>query len=180
MSKSADSVSLAPYADLVAPPVVLQQQGALLGVMPLGPGSHLAVVGYLLPGARQATRVRPAGQPADGLVVDAAQHRALVSGRDIGLVYREFELLAFLTARPYQAFTRAHLLDSVWGAAYQGSTRTVDVHIHRLRRKLGPEYRQRLVTMRHLGYLYRPPSGSAALTSASRGNAGPGVALEGP
>jgi DNA-binding response OmpR family regulator len=160
--------------------VALQRQGALLGVIPLGPGSHLAVVGYLLPGARQDTRVRPAGQPADGLVVDGAQHRALVNGRDIGLVYREFELLAFLTARPYQAFTRAHLLESVWGAAYQGSTRTVDVHIHRLRRKLGPECRQRLVTMRHLGYLYQPPSGSAALTPASSGNAGPGVALEGP
>ncbi len=180
MSKSADSVSLAPYADLVAPPVVLERQGALLGVIPLGLGSQLAVVGYLLPGARQDARLRPAGQPADGLVVDAAQHRALVNGRDIGLVYREFELLAFRAARPYQAFTRAHLLETVWGAAYQGSTRTVDVHIHRLRRKLGPEYRQCLVTMRHLGYLYQPPSGSAALTPASSGNAAPGVGLEGP
>lgn len=100
------------------------------------------------------------GRPADGLVVDAAQHRALVNGHDIGLVYREFELLAFLTARPRQAFTRAHLLASVWGTGYQGSSRTVDVHIHRLRRKLGPEYGQRLVTMRHLGYAYQPPPGS--------------------
>jgi DNA-binding response OmpR family regulator len=89
-------------------------------------------------------------------VVDAAQHRALVDGRDVGLVFREFELLAFLTARPGQAFTRTHLLASVWGKAYEGTSRTVDVHIHRLRRKLGPEYGQRLITMRHLGYLYRP------------------------
>ena len=135
-------------------------QGALLGVIPLGAGSRLAVVGYLLPAARRDDSLRLDGQPADGLVVDAAQHRALVNGRDIGLVYREFELLAFLTARPRRAFTRAHLLASVWGTAYPGSSRTVDVHIHRLRRKLGPEYGQRLVTMRHLGYLYRPPSGS--------------------
>jgi DNA-binding response OmpR family regulator len=135
-------------------------QGALLGVIPLGAGSRLAVVGYLLRAARRDDPVRLDGQPADGLVVNAAQHRALVNGHDIGLVYREFELLAFLTARPRRAFTRVHLLASVWGTAYQGSSRTVDVHIHRLRRKLGPEYGQRLVTMRHLGYAYQPAPGS--------------------
>lgn len=139
---------------------LFDSQGALLGVIPLGAGSRLAVVGYLLPPARRDDPVRLDGRPSDGLVVDAAQHRALVNGHDIGLVYREFELLAFLTARPCRAFTRAHLLASVWGAAYQGSSRTVDVHIHRLRRKLGPEYGQRLVTMRHLGYVYQPPRGS--------------------
>lgn len=131
-------------------------QGTLLGVVPVGADHRLAIVGYLLPLARPGDP----GQPAEGLVVDAAQHRALVNGRDVGLVRREFELLAFLAARPCRAFTRAHLLSSVWGAAYQGSSRTVDVHVHRLRRKLGPEYGQRLVTMRHLGYVYRPPSGS--------------------
>jgi len=130
-------------------------QGALLGIIPLGAGSRLAVVGYLLPAARRDRSVRP----ADGLVVDAAQHRALLNGRDIGLVYREFELLAFLTARPCRAFTRAHLLANVWGAAYEGTSRTVDVHVHRLRRKLGPEHGQRIVTMRHLGYAYQPPAG---------------------
>jgi hypothetical protein len=134
-------------------------QGALLGVIPLGAGSRLAVVGYLLPGSRRDHRVWPARRPADGLVVDPAQHRALVNGRDIGLVYREFELLAFLTARPCRAFTRAHLLANVWGTAYDGSSRTVDVHVHRLRRKLGPEYGRRLVTMRHLGYSYQPQPG---------------------
>jgi len=130
--------------------------GTLLGIVSLGAGSRLAIVGYLLPPADDSTP--PAGQPADGLVVDTAHHRALVNGRDAGLVFREFELLAFLTARPGRAFTRAHLLASVWGKAYQGRSRTVDVHVHRLRRKLGPEYGQRLVTMRHLGYMYRPPA----------------------
>ena len=130
--------------------------GTLLGIVPLGRGSRLAIVGYLLPPADDSTP--PAGQPTDGLVVDTTHHRALVNGRDAGLVFREFELLAFLTARPGRAFTRAHLLASVWGEAYQGSSRTVDVHVHRLRRKLGPEYGQRLVTMRHLGYTYRPPA----------------------
>ena len=73
-------------------------------------------------------------------------------------MFREFELLAFLTARPGRAFTRSHLLASVWDEGYQGSSRTVDVHMHRLRRKLGPEHGQCLVTMRRLGYLYRPPA----------------------
>jgi hypothetical protein len=172
---SQPAVSIPPAADAVprrrlrpdpgpstptGPQVSLSgSQGALLGVIPLGAGSRLAVVGYLLPAARRDRSVQPAGHPADGLVVDAAQHRALVNGRDIGLVYREFELLAFLTARPCRAFTRAHLLANVWGAAYEGSSRTVDVHVHRLRRKLGPEYGRRLVTMRHLGYAYQPPAG---------------------
>jgi DNA-binding response OmpR family regulator len=153
----------------------LSSNATLLGVVPLGAGSRLAIVGYLLPVARRESPGPPAGQPADGLVVDGAQHRALVNGRDIGLVFREFELLDFLTTHPCRAFTRAHLLASVWGKAYQGSSRTVDVHIYRLRRKLGPEYGQRLVTMRHLGYLYRPPGpdvppAGQPLTSRSPGH----------
>ena len=130
--------------------------GTLLGIVPLGAGSRLAIVGYLLPPADDSTP--PTEQPADGLVVDTAHHRALVNGRDADLVFREFELLAFLTARPGRAFTRAHLLASVWRKAYHGRSRTVDVHVHRLRRKLGPEYGPRLVTMRNLGYMYRPPA----------------------
>jgi DNA-binding response OmpR family regulator len=120
----------------------------------MGAGSRLAIVGYVLPPRHAAPPARP---PGDGLVVDAAQRRALVNGRDIGLVHREFELLAFFTACPRQAFTRAHLLAKVWGTAHKGGSRTVDVHIHRLRRKLGPEYAQCLVTLRRLGYLYQPP-----------------------
>ncbi len=132
-------------------------QGRLLSVVPVGTGCRLAIVGYILPPGRPVHLAPPAQQPRDGLVVDTGQRRALVNGRDIGLVYREFELLAFFTARPRLAFTREHLLANVWGTAYEGSSRTVDVHIHRLRRKLGPEYAQRLVTMRHLGYVYQPP-----------------------
>jgi len=126
----------------------------------MGAGRRLVIVGYELPAGRAADPAPLARLPHDGLVVDAAQHRALVHSRDIGLVYREFELLAFLAARPCRAFTRMHLLANVWGPAYQGGSRTVDVHIHRLRRKLGPEYGQCLVTMRHLGYLYQPPPGN--------------------
>jgi DNA-binding response OmpR family regulator len=128
----------------------------LLGVIPLSRGSRLAIVGYVLPPAGGSNTAR-GGQPDDGLVVDTIQHRVLVNGRDAGLVFREFELLAFLAAYPARVFTRAHLLASVWGKAYQGRSRTVDVHVHRLRHKLGPEYGKRLVTIRHVGYMYRPP-----------------------
>jgi DNA-binding response OmpR family regulator len=158
-------------AQLGAPPGSAESlvggQGALLGVIPLGAGSRLAVVGFLLPGS-QDHLVRPPAQQADGLVVDATQHRALLNGRDVGLVHQEFELLAFLTARPGRVFTRADLLADVWGAAYQGTSRTVDVHIHRIRRKLGPEYGRRLVTMRHLGYVYRPQPAHAAAERAAK------------
>jgi len=153
-------------------------RGSLLAVVPVNGGaSRLAIVGYLLPPADEdseagkqsrrppdaASASRPSASPAsasgvqaDGLVVDAAGYRVLAGGRNAGLVLREFELLAFLTANPGQAFARAHLLASVWGDAYQGGTRTVDLHVHRLRRKLGPEYAHRLVTVRHVGYMYQP------------------------
>lgn len=90
------------------------------------------------------------------MVVDAAGYRVLAGGRNAGLVLREFELLAFLAANPGQVFARAQLLARVWGNAYQEGTRTVDVHIHRLRRKLGPKYARRLITVRHVGYMYQP------------------------
>lgn len=131
-------------------------RGMLLGLAPLGGGSRLAIVGYVLPPAGRSVRL--AGRPADGLVVDIAQHRALVNGRDAGLAFREFELLAYLAACPAQVFTRAHLLASVWGKAHEGRTRTVDIHVSRLRRKLGPQYSPRVVTVRRLGYMYRPPA----------------------
>jgi DNA-binding response OmpR family regulator len=143
----------------------------LLGVLPVNGGSsHMAIVGYLLPApaARLRLPAMSASHEAQGngadrgalqgdrLIVDATQRRVLVSGRDAGLVFKEFELFAFLAANPDRVFTRAHLLASVWGDTYDGTSRTVDVHMHRLRRKLGPQYAWRLVTMRRVGYLYRP------------------------
>jgi DNA-binding winged helix-turn-helix (wHTH) protein len=139
-------------------------RGTLLAVVPVADStSRLAIVGYLIP----ADEAPPGGPPAGadglrpdhgGLLVDAAQHRVTADGRDTGLVFREFELLAFLAANPGWAFTRAQLLTRVWAGLQHGTTRTVDIHIHRLRRKLGPEYGQRLVTVRGVGYMYQPPN----------------------
>ncbi len=150
-------------------PVALQPgHGTLLGVVPIdGASAQLAIVGYLLPSAARRTSERAAESPdpapparvvshVDGLIVDEAQRRVLVRGQDVGLAFREFELLAFLTANPGRVFSRRDLLARLWEDAYHGTTRTVDVHVHRLRRKLGPEHARRLVTLRRVGYMYRP------------------------
>jgi DNA-binding response OmpR family regulator len=96
-----------------------------------------------------------------GLVIDSHQHRVLLEGREIELVFQEFELLEFLTDHPYRAFTREQLLAGAWPDRQQATGRTVDVHIHRLRRKLGPGHAQYLVTVRRVGYMYRPPQSVA-------------------
>jgi DNA-binding response OmpR family regulator len=132
--------------------------GTLLAVVPVNGGSsELAIVGYLLSRPASSSSAPPDEPPAGGLVVDGAQHRVVVSGRDVGLVFREFELLAFLIANAGRVFTRAQLLARVWGGTNDGTTRTVDIHVHRLRRKLGPEHARHLVTVRRVGYMYQPP-----------------------
>jgi hypothetical protein len=139
---------------------LLGGRGTLLAVVPVNSDTaRLAIVGYLLPSPAADGSALPDEPPVDGLIVDAARHRAVVHGHDAGLVFREFELLAFLTANPGQLFTRAQLLTRVWGSTDHRATRTVDVHIHRLRRKLGPEHGRSLVTVRRVGYMYQPSGG---------------------
>ena len=99
---------------------------------------------------------RAAGPPA-GLVIDRGQRRVLLDGREIELVFQEFELLDFLTGHPYRVFTRRQIIAGAWVGHRQATGRTVDVHIHRLRRKLGPGYARYLVTVRRVGYTFRPP-----------------------
>jgi len=136
-------------------------QGTLLAVVPAVDGrSHLAIIGYVIPGPspygpHDAERAAEAEAPA-GMVVDRCQRRILVAGRDAGLVFQEFELLEFLMAHPYRAFTRAELLAGVWTWEKQVTMRTVDIHVHRLRRKLGPAVASCLVTVRRVGYMFQP------------------------
>lgn len=119
----------------------------------------------LYPGAPEAEiRVRLAmlrrrlGRAADGvvrlgsLVLDAAAYTATVAGRPLDLTYKEFELLRFLVERPGRVFTRPALLREVWGFDFYGGTRTVDVHVRRLRAKLGPEHEHLIQTVRGVGY----------------------------
>ncbi len=95
---------------------------------------------------------------AGDVVIDEASYSAKVRGRSLDLTYKEFELLKFLAQHPGRVFSRAQLLQEVWGYDYYGGTRTVDVHIRRLRAKLGPEFEQQIGTVRNVGYRFVPPS----------------------
>ena len=85
------------------------------------------------------------------IVLDRLRHRVTAEGAEVVLTHMEFELLAFLMAHPGQALTREVLLDDVWGMAYAGDTRTVDVHIRTLRQKLGSAGNC-IETVRGIGY----------------------------
>ncbi|MEW2151585.1 winged helix-turn-helix domain-containing protein [Streptomyces albidoflavus] len=88
--------------------------------------------------------------------VDPQRRTAFVDGRPLELTYLEFELLAHLVRHPHRVHTRDQLVTTVWGYGHVGDGRTVDVHIARLRRKLGAEYRRSIQTVRRVGYKYTP------------------------
>lgn len=86
--------------------------------------------------------------------IDEKSYTARVKGRALDLTFKEFELLKFLAQHPGRVFTRAQLLQEIWGYDYFGGTRTVDVHIRRLRSKLGPEHEAIVGTVRNVGYRF--------------------------
>lgn len=95
------------------------------------------------------------------LAIDEATYTARLRGRALDLTFKEFELLKYLAQHPGRVFTRAQLLQEVWGYDYFGGTRTVDVHVRRLRAKLGPEYESLIGTVRNVGYRFVPDRGVA-------------------
>ena len=90
-----------------------------------------------------------------GLVIDEASYTAKINGRTLDLTYKEFELLRHLNDNPGRVFSREQLLSEVWGYDYFGGTRTVDVHVRRLRAKLG-EHESLIGTVRNVGYRLNP------------------------
>jgi DNA-binding response OmpR family regulator len=129
------------------------------------------MVGYLVlvPAGEQLQPALPVTVPepaaaeeeaGPGVRLDLERRTAQVDGRPLDLTYLEFELLAHLTAHPHRVHTRDHLVSAVWGYGHVGDGRTVDVHVARLRRKLGPEHRESIVTIRRVGYKYVPYLGS--------------------
>jgi len=97
----------------------------------------------------------PASFRDDLLDVDFEGHTLKVAGRDVALARKEFELLGALVRSQGRVLTREHLLEKVWGYQYFGGTRTVDVHVFRLRQKLGKEAGDRIDTVVGVGYRYR-------------------------
>ena len=92
------------------------------------------------------------------VVIDESSYTAKIRGRSLDLTFKEFELIKFLAQHPGRVFTRAQLLQEIWGYDYFGGTRTVDVHIRRLRSKLGPEHEAIVGTVRNVGYRFTMPS----------------------
>ncbi|MEQ3362722.1 winged helix family transcriptional regulator [Raoultibacter massiliensis] len=90
----------------------------------------------------------------DAMTINLATYQVKVNGEPLDLTYLEYALLAFLVTHPGRTYSRDALLRRVWGFDYYGGSRTVDVHVRRVRAKLGPELAQRLETVRGVGYLW--------------------------
>jgi DNA-binding response OmpR family regulator len=107
-----------------------------------------------------------------GLVVNEATYSARINGRSLDLTFKEFELLKFLAQHPGRVFTRAQLLQEVWGYDYFGGTRTVDVHVRRLRAKLGAENEALIGTVRNVGYRFVPGKSGGVRRDGQPGDPG--------
>ena len=152
---------------LPAPPHTLPTlpgQPPMVGYLVLIPADRLRLAETALPDTAEhagtAENAVGTNTSADALVrIDPVQRTAEVDGRQLELTYLEFELLAHLVAHPNRVHTRDQLVTTVWGYGHVGDGRTVDVHIARLRRKLGAEHRAAIRTVRRVGYKYAPPAG---------------------
>jgi DNA-binding response OmpR family regulator len=102
-----------------------------------------------------------------GLTIDEGTYSARLHGEPLDLTFKEFELLKYLGQHPGRVFTRAQLLHEVWGYDYFGGTRTVDVHVRRLRAKLGPEHEALIGTVRNVGYKFVLPAPERTVTATS-------------
>ena len=105
--------------------------------------------------AADESMARPSEEIRSGdLSIDELTYQARLGSESLDLTFKEFELLKFLAQHPGRVFTRAQLLQEVWGYDYFGGTRTVDVHVRRLRAKLGPEREALIGTVRNVGYKF--------------------------
>jgi len=121
-----------------------------------GPGEVEARIRLAI-GRAAGQRALPAEEVRSGeLVIDEATYSARIRGVALDLTFKEFELLKFLAQHPRRVFTRSQLLQEVWGYDYFGGTRTVDVHVRRLRAKLGTENEALIGTVRNVGYRFVP------------------------
>lgn len=168
---SADTGAGAASPDAAPAPLPGQgTDGTLLAVVPIpGTGTSLAIVGYPVLADRDSADVGAAPPPAlgtvaavrftgpgSGLVLDHDQRRVWADGAEVTLTFQEFELLAFLAGHPATVYSRADLLREVWQRDFAADSRTVDVHVSRLRHKLGRPYGKCLVTEYRVGYQFRP------------------------
>lgn len=168
LAAASQTCRAAAASDLDRPVLVVVDDGGLAALK-----STWGFDDWLLPRASPAevetrlrllgerSRARGAGRSSSigELSIDENTYVVRLRGRPLDLTYREFELLKYLAANPSRVFTRSHLLSEVWGYDYYGGTRTIDVHIRRLRAKLGPEHEALIGTVRGVGYKLDPQLG---------------------
>ena len=154
-----------------APVLLVATEGGLTAVTPewgvgdvvlhtAGPAEVDARIRLLL-GRRPAEGDGGSQVQTSGITIDEASYSAKARGKQLDLTFKEFQLLHFLAAHPSRVFTREQLLSEVWGYDYFGGTRTVDVHVRRLRAKLG-DLEQLIGTVRNVGYRFNAVEEAAA------------------
>jgi DNA-binding response OmpR family regulator len=166
MSSARATCRLLETTGTSAPVLAVVTEGGLVAVAPdwglddvildsAGPAEVEARLRLAL-GRAEATKQTSAVEEirAGDLSIDEATYQARIGSRALDLTFKEFELLKFLAQHPGRVFTRAQLLQEVWGYDYFGGTRTVDVHVRRLRAKLGPEREALIGTVRNVGYKF--------------------------
>lgn len=136
-----------------------------------GPAELDARLRLVLDRTRRGSDPAPDRVSIGELSIDETTYSARLQGRALDLTYKEFELLKFLAQHPARVFSRAHLVQEVWGYDYFGGTRTVDVHVRRLRAKLGPEHEALIGTVRNVGYKFVRPIDATPV--ARRGDLAP-------
>ncbi|GAA4781929.1 response regulator transcription factor [Microbacterium gilvum] len=145
-----------------APLVLIITEGGLTAVSPdwgvddvilatAGPAEVDARIRLVI--GRQTTEQVSSRIQTSGITIDESSYSAKVHGKPLDLTYKEFQLLHFFATHPSRVFTREQLLSEVWGYDYFGGTRTVDVHVRRLRAKLG-DLEQLIGTVRNVGYRF--------------------------
>lgn len=152
--------------DLAVAPLLLVVRGTQIGdldgrhdtfddfcLAPAHPAELEARVRHLL-ASESGFDVGPEVVQYDALLLNLETYQAAIDGHPLDLTYMEYELLKFLASNPGRVFTREVLLSRVWGYEYYGGARTVDVHIRRLRAKLGEEHAGMIQTVRSVGYKF--------------------------
>jgi DNA-binding response OmpR family regulator len=156
-------------AEVALPVIAVLKEGGLIALSAdwsvddvlldtAGPAEVDARLRLALARRNSAVDTEPGMVKVGDLTIEEATYTARLKNGTLELTYKEFELLKFLAQHPGRVFTRSHLLQEVWGYDYFGGTRTVDVHVRRLRAKLGSEYESLIGTVRNVGYKFVKPA----------------------
>jgi len=148
-----------PGGPVLTGPGAADSDHSLLGVLPLPEsGKYMLVYGVVVD--EPHARARPLPKVGGALLIDRDARRVWSGGQEVELTFQEYELLECLADSPGRAIARGELMERVWGAHQDMHSRTIDVHVHRLRRKLG-RAGDLIATVRKVGYIYQGPPAPA-------------------